>query len=476
MFETGIRQFRLAMSMIWGTRINPRNVERLIGDALSTLREFGEPGDDVQQLLEGPFSDPAARKEFQNHALQRTIKRAIHTSPYYKKQYASLNINPDKITVDQMLELPITVKKDLQEHSQELIATDSKPYITTRTTGTTGQPVEIWLSKYEYELWPAMGALSGLLRKEIGPQDYLQLNISSRATIAVQQAVTACRLLGTRIRVLGTIPPDESLDNLLGSEQEAPTLMTTYPSYLAQLIKAARKRRLGPQDFQLRRIDCGGELLSRAVAQAAEDTFGAPANDTYGMTEILPVGGRVCNQGHLHHDINMGFVEVIDLQSGKPVEAGEIGTLVITPYYPYRECMPVIRYDTRDIVRRLADERLFCNLAAIPATSHILGKASQLQTLKNQIVTPREIVEICEALPAEPWPLRYQTQVVDDHLELTLPESALEGTSPKEVERKFRAAGIEAQLISRLESRHNESQLRLLRADLLETTFAARRV
>ena len=60
MFETGVRQLRMAISMVWGKPINPRNIERLIDDALKTLKEFGAPGDDVQQLLDGPFADPDA--------------------------------------------------------------------------------------------------------------------------------------------------------------------------------------------------------------------------------------------------------------------------------------------------------------------------------------------------------------------------------------------------------------------------------
>src|SRR5689334_23967469 len=96
------------------------------------------------------------------------------------------------------------------------------------------------------------------------------------------------------------------------------------------------------------------------------------------MTEVLPVSGRTCSAGHLHHDLNMGLVEVVALDSGEPAGPGEIGTVVITPYYPYRECMPVLRYDTRDVVRRLPDEPLGCELAGTPGTSHILGKADQL--------------------------------------------------------------------------------------------------
>ena len=95
-------------------------------------------------------------------------------------------------------------------------------------------------------------------------------------------------------------------------------------------------------------------MLSRALTAAASETLGARVNDTFGMTEVLPVSGRVCERGHLHHDLNVGYVEVLDVETAQPATPGKIGTAVVTPYYPYRECMPVFRYDTRDLVRRLA--------------------------------------------------------------------------------------------------------------------------
>src|SRR5438270_1370031 len=389
MFETGVRQLRMAISMVWGRPINPRNIERLIEDALKTLYEFGAPGDDVQQLLDGPFADPDARREFQNQAIRRTARRLLRVSPYYQKLFASHAVEVNKLSPETMHLVPATLKRALQEQQQAFITTDSHPYITTRTTGTTGKPAEIWLSKYEIELWPAIATLSGLLRNEINPRDCMQINISSRATAAVQMNISACRLAGARTRVLGVIPPEESLDSLLSGGDEAPTLLSIYPSYLAQLVHAARRRGVGPRDFRLRRIDCGGEVLSSSLAQAALETFGARINDTFGMTEILPVGGRICAQGHLHHDLNMGFVEVISLETTEPAAPGELGTVVVTPYYPYRECMPVFRYDTRDVVRRLPDEPLTCDLAGTPGTSRVLGKADQMLYSNGRVLALR---------------------------------------------------------------------------------------
>lgn len=475
MFETGVRQLRMAISMVWGKPINPRNIERLVDDALKTLQEFGTPGDDVQQLLDGPFADPDARQAFQNQAIRRTARRLARVSPYYQKLFAAHAIEPGKLSLETMHHVPVTLKRALQEQQQEFITTDSHPYLTTRTTGTTGKPAEIWLSKYEIELWPAIATLSGLLRNEINPRDCMQINISSRATAAIQMNTSACRLAGARARVLGVIPPEESLDSLLSGGDEAPTLLSIYPSYLAHLVQLAQRRGLGPRDFRLRRVDCGGEVLSSSLAQAARETFGARINDTFGMTEILPVGGRVCNQGHLHHDLNMGFVEVISLETNEPAAPGELGTVVVTPYYPYRECMPVFRYDTRDVVRRLPDEPLTCDLAGTPGTSRILGKVEHMLRVNGRVITLRDLVEIIEALPSRPWPARFSASVLDNEIELILPEQALNGISKEEVERRFRVSEIEVHVVSDPLSELDMLRLRPLRADLLETTFAARR-
>src|SRR5215468_6877003 len=99
-----------------------------------------------------------------------------------------------------------------------------------------------------------------------------------------------------------------------GSLTDGPTLLATYPSYLAQLVLAAQDLGLKPADFTLRRIDVGGEALSEALAAAARATFGVPlVADAFGMTEVLPVSGRRCAAGHLHHDPGTGLVEVLDL-------------------------------------------------------------------------------------------------------------------------------------------------------------------
>jgi len=211
-FETGIRQFRMAMGIVWGYRINPRNVERLVGDALATLREFGEPGADVRELTEGPQATPEDRANFATMNLRRTTRRLAKQSPFYARRFAEAGVDPGKLDLDNLSQVPVTVKAELKERSGEFLCADSRRYLATRTTGTTGKPIEIWLSQYEMTLWPAMGALAAVVRDDFRPDDLMQVNISSRATAAVSLDVATCKLIGTGCRLVGTVPEDETLD------------------------------------------------------------------------------------------------------------------------------------------------------------------------------------------------------------------------------------------------------------------------
>jgi phenylacetate-coenzyme A ligase PaaK-like adenylate-forming protein len=270
--------------------------------------------------------------------------------------------------------------------------------------------------------------------------------------------------------VLGVVPPDEALDSLCDGRA---TLLATSPSYLGELVVAARRRGMGPSDFALRRIDAGGEVLSPSLKAAAVETFGAArVNDAFAMTEVIPVSATTCTQGHLHHDLNMGLVELLDLDTGEPAEPGALSTVVITPYAPYRECMPVFRYDTRDVVRKLDDEPLTCEIAGLPATSAIVGKADQILRLGTTVITPRALVEAVEALPTQPWPARFHASISDGRVLLTLPAAAVAGLGEAAARQHLLEHGLDVDL--ELVGDAQGKSLRPLRSDLHETTFLAR--
>src|SRR5690348_16896378 len=246
----------MAMGMVWGRRLDVDNLERLVGDALATLSEFGEPGADVAALVDGPLADPEARRQAAARGLRRTARRLAVTSPFYARRFGALDLD-----LGRLAGVPVTVKRDLVESARDFRCTDVTASLATRTTGTTGRPAQIWLSRYEVRLWAALGALAGVLRDDLRPDDVMQVNVSSRATASVSLDVAVCGLVGAGCSLLGVIPPDQALDSLCAG---GGTLLSVNPSYLGELVAAARRRGLGPADFRLRRIDVGGEVLSPA--------------------------------------------------------------------------------------------------------------------------------------------------------------------------------------------------------------------
>jgi phenylacetate-coenzyme A ligase PaaK-like adenylate-forming protein len=218
----------------------------------------------------------------------------------------------------------------------------------------------------------------------------------------------------------------------------------------------------------------GGEILSPSLARAASQTLGVPRiTDPFTMTEVIPAAGQTCSRAHLHFDLNSSHTELLDLATGEPAEPGALGTLVITPYFPYRECMPVFRYDTRDVARRLPGEDTGCELAGAPAISQILGKADHLLRLASgEVITPRELVNAIEALPTQPWPARFRAQARDGRVLLTLPAAAIDGYGEVAARRHFREAGLALDLV--IVGGDEAASLRPARSDLRETTFADR--
>jgi phenylacetate-coenzyme A ligase PaaK-like adenylate-forming protein len=469
MFETGVRQIRLAVGMLSGRRLSTRNLGRLVADAVTTLAEFGEPGAEAQQLLGGPQADPETRQDFAERGLRRTARRLAVRSPFYARRLAGGPTDPGALDVDKLRAIPVTTKRDLIERPGDFVCTDAERYLSTRTTGTTGRPAEIWLSRYEMDLWSGLGALASVIRDELRPTDVMAVNMSSRAIAATHLTAATCRLAQSGCRLLGVLPPDDALDRLCGG---GATILATYPSYLAELVVAAQARGIGPDDFKLRRITVGGEVLSPALSDAARRTFGVPQlDDSYSMTEVIPVTGRTCSERHVHHDLNTGLVEVLDLVSGEPAAPGALGTLVITPYFPYRDCMPVLRYDTRDVVRCLPDEPLTCELAGTPGTSQILGKDGSLIRLgPSEVITPRQLIDAIESLPTRPWPARYRAAESGGRLRITLPTAAIEGFGESATRHHLAEAGVDAELV--IVGDDQAAELRRTRSDLHEVSFA----
>ena len=128
------------------------------------------------------------------------------------------------------------------------------------------------------------------------------------------------------------------------------------PSYPALIEKTlAEDGKLRPRDLGLRLGLFAGEagLDNPAFRQHLEATWGfAARNANFGLSEVMSILGSQCeatNDLHFHAG-DAVFVELLDpaTEARLPIAEGTAGELVCT--HLDKQCQPLIRYRTRDVV------------------------------------------------------------------------------------------------------------------------------
>jgi acyl-CoA synthetase (AMP-forming)/AMP-acid ligase II len=209
----------------------------------------------------------------------------------------------------------------------------------------------------------------------------------------------------------GLVEPELTLALLaeprkLAGKKSRVSALSIYPSYLGQLVTNGLLLGYRPDDFGVERIFTGGEIVTAGLKARCQELFG-PVEfvEGFGMTEPWPFGGTLCPEGHLHFEPAHGLLEVLDPLTGAPAQSGEVGTLVLTPFPPFRETTLVLRYDTEDAVRVLADTPR-CALRHMPATSNLLGKLRLAVQHGGGWVFPRDVLEGLESIEEVSLPAR----------------------------------------------------------------------
>ncbi|MER7850432.1 AMP-binding protein [Kitasatospora sp. NPDC096077] len=478
MFATAMSQLRYGAAILTNSRIRPRDLERLARDLVATIAEFGEPGED-SALLPGRAGhvDPQLRREVTRRSLRATARAAARHTAHYRRRFAELDLDPGTLEPEDWSRVPVTHKQALRARPTDFVSDAAAPALLALTTGTSGTPTAVWFSRDEIDGAIAFSTISAVLGLGLRPRHTLAYAGCSRATLPLVYAEESTTRTGAGFVQFGTIDPVLALDRLaapLGLPGKDPriTHLTTSASYLAALVQEAEHHRRHRGDFGLRSISVGGEVLSAPLRRRAEEVFGAAVSSGYLMTEILPSGATPCSLGHLHHTTEFGHLEVLDPVTWEPTAPGGTGTVVHTPYVPYRECTLLLRYATGDLVR-LPDGPPDCELAHLPATSEILGRWNgPLST----VVTTRAVLDLVEAEPEVPLPARYALTEGPDgpdgpaRLHLLVPRLPATGLLGR-LEERAATAGLRLSAIVLHEDRATLPPTTPVRADLREHSF-----
>jgi phenylacetate-CoA ligase len=224
------------------------------------------------------------------------------------------------------------------------------------------------------------------------------------------------------------------------------------PSYALIVGEILAREGLTPDDISLRYGIFGAEPWTEEMRLEIERRLGLTACDIYGLSEIIGPGVAMeCVEARdgLHVMEDHFLPEVVDPDTGAPLEDGQFGELVFTSLT--REAMPLIRYRTGDISAMIREP---CSCGrTLRRIARLRGRHDDMIILHGVNVYPSEIeatlLGFPEVAPFYQIVLEWngRTETIEVQAELT----AEYITDAAEIDRKLLSEQIQRLLKSRFD-------------------------
>jgi phenylacetate-CoA ligase len=292
--------------------------------------------------------DRAALHALQLRRLQMTTAWAYERIPYWRAQLDDRGVRPRDIkTLEDLRRLPFTDERVLDEVSpfgglalplEEVVRLHS-------STAETGEPVVLGYSRGDINTWTELtarvAAAAGVHRG-----DLVLMAFPYGMSTSGWGMHYGLERLGATIIPAGAEQTDRHVPLM---RSFGATVLVSTPSYALFLAEQAEKLGIDPATLQVRLGLFGGEPCSDAMKAEIQSRLGVAVRDGYGLSKVLGPGiaGECDCECGLHIAEDHLLVEVVDPESGEPLEYGEQGELVITTLT--KEALPVFRYRTRDL-------------------------------------------------------------------------------------------------------------------------------
>ncbi len=477
MLDTMLARLSMTTSLLFGRPFSLWSLDRLVEAARETQREFGAVDQKEADPASGLSLDVETRRQVQLQRFRQQAGLGARETAYYADLFADLGLDPRRLEYDQITQIPLTMKQALRDRPETFVCKSADPYFSAMTTGTTGRPTRVYFSQHEIRTYSALQALSNLLDQTYDSEEVMINCTNPRGSIAHLCFTSACAAIGATFLSPGIIEPEQVLRLLseavrLPGKRSRPSVLITYPSYLGELFECGQRLGYRPQDFGLRQVVLGGEIVTEGLKRRAQRLFGPVSfREGYAMTETWPVEGKLCEQGHLHFEPPQGLVEVVEPETHRPALPGQVGVLVATPFPPFRETTLLLRYETQDMVRLLTGP-LGCSLADRPATGHLLGKFKLSVNVQGNWIPPRSILEALEGIEEIPLPARFSFSGRLDGIALTVLARQDTSAMRSAIETALEENGVPLQELRLVEDRRDLQGAYPQRCDLREATFA----
>lgn len=290
-----------------------------------------------------------ALEALQLKRLQQTLARVYANVPFYKQSFDKAGIKPGDIkSLADLQRLPFTTKQDMRDsYPYNLFAAPMEEIVRIHaSSGTTGKPTVVGYTQKDIDTWSELMARS-FVAAGAHKGDIIHNAYGYGLFTGGLGAHYGAEKLGASVI---PISGGNTSRQLLIMQDFGSTVLTCTPSYSLFMAEEAKAAGIDFKDLKLKVGIFGAEPWSEAMRGEIEAKLNLDAIDIYGLSEIMGPGVAIecIEEKHGLHIWEDHFLpEIINPETGLPVEEGEKGELVITTIT--KQGIPLIRYRTRDI-------------------------------------------------------------------------------------------------------------------------------
>lgn len=318
----------------WPERFSPQQVSSC---ALSPF---------LLPLLVNPRRDLPYISDLKDRLLDLTVRMSKKYTNWYAEK---LPHNIDSVNSESLSLLPFVTRRQLTEHREDFVAGITTFAFATFTGGTSDQP-PLMIERAIEEQTYLSNLINGVTRQssELQPLGLVAVNGSHGQVFQIP---------GNSYSFSINFEQDSSFRKAAWLLQQVfsfpgfePTIsfVQGYFEFIHLLALYLKENNISLSLGQIKRVACYGMAIPSRRRVEVSKIFGAPVSDNFSLGEVHG------SAPYDPHDDTYAFspfvhAEVVDLESGSPVDCGS-GELVVTTLFPFTQRFPLIRYRTGDLV------------------------------------------------------------------------------------------------------------------------------
>ncbi|WP_409464934.1 phenylacetate--CoA ligase family protein [Amycolatopsis sp. GA6-003] len=340
----------------------------------------------------------------QEDRLREQLAYVAARSAFYQEKFAGIDLAKVR-TVEDLAGLPFTEKQELRESLAAVpplgahVAAGPEEIVQIQaSSGTTGSPSYVGLTRGDIETWCELGARA-LYANGFRPGDRLLHAFGmSKGFVGGLPVVQILQHMGIVDIPIGAEAGAERL--LRVQADQRPNALIGTPYFLAYLAEQAPSIvGLDARDLGVRAISVGGEPGGGlpAVREKLESLWGATSREMLGGTDIACTYWGECEEANGMHFLSPDLMvaELINPDTGEqitPVEGAQ-GELVYTALR--RQASPLVRFRTRDHVIVTGTE---CACGRTGYTVRCIGRTDDMLIVRGINVFPSAIKQLVAEL------------------------------------------------------------------------------